>query len=133
MRNLVIFGLVVLLVALNCEAMAPAQLSGTSGKDVLTKIASKEITTQPTNAVPGDLWSWGSIPYGNMLVNGKLVSTGHDGNTIVSYPAFPVNTTPIYQIANPMTLKFGANDLKNPDFNGDLWSMAQLANQPVLY
>ena len=33
MRNLVVFGLVIMLLALTCEAMAPVQLTGTGGKD----------------------------------------------------------------------------------------------------
>jgi len=133
MRNLIVFGLILLLLALNCEALAPVQLTGTNGKDILTKIASSKITTQPTNASSTDLWNWGSIPLGNILSNGKLVSTGDDGSTVLVYPAFPINDTPIYQISNPMVSKYSANDLRNPDSNQDYWTMAQLTNQSVLY
>jgi hypothetical protein len=133
MRNLIVFGLILLLLALNCEALAPVQLTGTDGKDILTKIASSKITTQPTNASSTDLWNWGSIPLGNILSNGKLVSTGDDGSTVLVYPAFPINDTPIYQISNPMVSKYSANDLRNPDSNQDYWTMAQLTNQSVLY
>jgi hypothetical protein len=133
MRNLIVFGLILLLLALNCEALAPVQLTGTDGKDILTKIASSKITTQPTNASSSDLWNWGSVPLGNMLSNGKLVSTGDDGSTILAYPAFPINTTPIYQVSNPMVSKYSAGDLQNPDSNQDYWTMAQLTNQFVLF
>jgi hypothetical protein len=134
MRNLVVFGLVILLLALNCEAMAPVQLTGASGKDILTKIASTKITTQPTNALSADLWSWGSIPLGNVLSNGKLISTGDEGNAILAYPAFPTTTTPNFQVLNPMApSKYSAADLQNPDYNQDYWTMAQLTNQSVLY
>ena len=133
MRNLVAFGLVLLLLALNCEAMAPVQLTGTSGKDILTTISSTKITTQLTNASSADLWSWGSVPYGNIISNGKLVLTGDDGSTILVYPAFPINATPNFQLSNPMVSKYAASDLQNPDLNEDYWAMAQLGNQSVLY
>ncbi len=133
MRNLVVFGLVILLLALTCEAMVPVQLTGTSGRDILTQIASTKITTQPTNASSSDLWSWGSVPYGNIVSNGKLVSTGDDGLTMLAYPAFPINTTPIYRLSDPMVSKYVASDLKDPDYNRDSWTMAQLTNQSVLY
>lgn len=133
MRNLIVFGLIFLLLALNCAAMAPVQLTGTGGKDILTKIASTKITTQPTNASSSDLWNWGSVPLGNIVSNGKLVSTGDDGSTLLVYPAFPINSTPIYQVSNPMVSKYAAADLQNPDSNQDYWTMAQLTNQSVLY
>ena len=133
MRNLVVFGLVILLLALTCEAMVPVQLTGTSGKDILKQIASTKITTQPTNASSAGLWSWGSVPYGNIISNGKLVSTGDDGSTILVYPAFPINDTPIYRLTDPMTSKYVASDLQDPDYNRDSWAMAQATNQPVLY
>lgn len=133
MRKLIVLSLILLLLALNCEAMAPVQLTGAGGKEVLTKIASTKITTQPTSASSSDLWSWGSIPLGNILSNGKLVSTGDDGSTVMVYPAFPGNTTPIYQISNPMVSKYAASDLQNPDLNQDYWTMAQLADQSVLF
>ena len=133
MRNLIVFGLILLLLALNCEAMAPVQLTGTGGKDILTQITSTKITTQPNNASSADLWSWGSVPYGNIISNGKLVSTGDDGSTILVYPAFPINDTPIYRLTDPMTSKYVASDLQDPDYNRDSWAMAQATNQPVLY
>ena len=133
MRNLIVFGLILLLLALNCEAMAPVQHTGTGGKDILTQITSTKITTQPNNASSADLWSWGSVPYGNIISNGKLVSTGDDGSTILAYPAFPINDTPIYRLNNPMTSKYAASDLQDPDYNLDSWTMAQLNNQSLLY
>ena len=133
MRNLIVFGLVILLLALTCEAMVPVQLTGTSVKDILTQIASTKITTQPTNASSAGLWSWGSVPYGNIISDGKLVSTGDDGSTILVYPAFPINDTPIYRLSDPMTSKYVASDLKDPDYNLESWAMAQATNQPVLY
>ena len=133
MKNLIVLGLILSLLALNCEAMAPVQLTGTSGKDILTQIASTKITTQLTNASSADLWNWGSVPYGNIVSNGKLVSTGDDGSTILVYPAFPINDTPIYRLTDQMTSKYVASDLQDPDYNRDSWAMAQATNQPVLY
>lgn len=133
MRTLMIFGLILLLLALNCEAMAPVQLAGTGGKDILAQIASTKITTQPTNDSSGGLWNWGSVPYGNIVSNGKLVSTGDDGSTILAYSAFPISDTPIYRLNNPMTSKYAASDLQDPDYNLDSWTMAQLNNQSLLY
>lgn len=102
-------------------------------KRYLDEIASTKITTQPTNASSADLWNWGSVPLGNIVSKGKLVSTGDDGSNILVYPAFPINTTSIYQISNPMVSKYAASDLQNPDLNLDYWTMAQLTNQSVLY
>ncbi len=62
MRNFIVFGLIFLLLALNCEATDPVQLSGISGQTILIQVASKNITHQLTAASPGDLWNWGRIP-----------------------------------------------------------------------
>lgn len=62
MRNLIIFCLIVLLLALNCEAAAPVKLSGIGGQTILAQLASTNITTQITKASAGDLWNWGKIP-----------------------------------------------------------------------
>jgi hypothetical protein len=47
MRCLVIFGLILLVLALNCEATEPVQLSGAGGQSTLMKIAG---TAQFVNA-----------------------------------------------------------------------------------
>jgi hypothetical protein len=131
--TLMAFGIALMLLALNCEAAEPVQLSGSGGQTILAQVASTNITTQVTKA-SADLWSWGSIPLGNVLSNGKLVSTGDEGNAILAYPAFPTTTTPNFQVLNPMApSKYSASDLQNPDYNQDYWTMAQLTNQSVLY
>jgi hypothetical protein len=136
MRNLVVFGLVLLLLALNCEAMAPVQLTGAGGKDILTKIANTNITTQPTKASTSDLWNWGTVPLGNVLENGKLVSIGDDGTSTLFYPLLPTNATTaaqLYQLSNQMAaFRVAPTDLLNPDLNGDVWSAVQFNDQPVL-
>jgi hypothetical protein len=73
MRNLIIFGLVLLLLALNCEATAPVQLSGIGGQTTLTKVASANITTEVTNASANDLWNWGKIPLNYALNNSGML------------------------------------------------------------
>jgi hypothetical protein len=40
----------------------------------------------------------------------------------VFYPIFPSNTTPIYQVFNPMPpYRLAATDLQNPDLIGDMF------------
>ncbi len=74
MRNLIIFCLIVLLLALNCEAAAPVQLSGIGGQTILARLASTNITTQITKASAGDLWNWGKIPMNYALDgSGKMI------------------------------------------------------------
>jgi len=63
MRNLLLFGLILLLLTLNSGAIAPLQLSGASGQSILAKVASVNITTDVTKASGNDLWNWGKIPY----------------------------------------------------------------------
>ena len=67
MRNLVSFGLVLLLLALNCEATTSVQLSGIGGQTILAQIASTNISNQVTKASASDLWSWGDIPLNSEL------------------------------------------------------------------
>jgi hypothetical protein len=65
MRYLVIFGLILLVLALNCEATEPVQLSGAGGQSTLMKIAG---TAQFVNASANTgLWNWGGIPMGYAL------------------------------------------------------------------
>ena len=70
MRNLIICGLILLALALNCEATAPVQLSGSNGQAVLSQIAVLPIQTNNTSANSGqtnastntNLWNWGGTP-----------------------------------------------------------------------
>jgi len=85
MKNLVIYGLVLFLLALNCMAVSPVQLTGSSGKAVLDSLGVNN-SSQATGALPGNasnltgnnslesIWSWGKIPEGYTLNKfGKLV------------------------------------------------------------
>ncbi len=69
MKNLAICGLVLLLLALSCEAAEPIQLSGASGQSILMQIAGADAyqTTNATANTSGGLWNWGEIPRGYTL------------------------------------------------------------------
>lgn len=67
MKNTVIFGLIFLLLALDCTA-APMQLSGDAGRSILGTIDNN--TTNQTDAYnnsANDLWSWGKVPVGHSI------------------------------------------------------------------
>ena len=85
MKNLVIYGLVLFLLALNCMAVSPVQLTGSSGKAVLDSLGVNN-SSQASGALAGNasnltgnnslenLWSWGNIPVGYSLNKfGKLI------------------------------------------------------------
>jgi len=85
MKNLVIYGLVLFLLALNCMAVSPVQLTGSSGKVVLNSLGVNN-SSQASGTLAGNtsnltginslenLWSWGNIPEGYSINKfGKLV------------------------------------------------------------
>ena len=85
MKNLVICGLVLFLLAVNCMAISPVQLTGSSGKAVLNSLGINN-SSQAAEALAGNasnltginslenLWSWGNIPEGYSINKfGKLV------------------------------------------------------------
>ena len=85
MKNLVIYSLVLFLLALNCMAVSPVQLTGSSGKAVLNSLGVNN-SSQATEALAGNasnltginslenLWGWGNIQEGYSLNKfGKLV------------------------------------------------------------
>jgi hypothetical protein len=73
MRNFVVCILILLALALNCEATAPVQLSGTNGTAISSQIAGPVQTNNiSTNS---SLWNWGSTPIGYTLnKSGTLTS-----------------------------------------------------------
>ena len=90
MKNLVIYGLVLFLLALNCMAVSPVQLTGSSGKAVLDSLVVNN-SSQASGALAGNasnltgnnslenLWSWGNIPVGYSLdKSGNLVQNSTD-------------------------------------------------------
>lgn len=72
-RTLIMLCLAFATLATVCSATVPVQLGGSSGQDILTQVASVNVTSQLTKASPSDLWSWGKIPYNYALnESGKL-------------------------------------------------------------
>ncbi len=83
MRSFIVFGLIFLLLILNSEAATPLSLTGSSGKTILTQIASTNITDEVTKATADGLWNWGKIPMNYELnQSGKLSDiSGWDATT----------------------------------------------------
>ena len=90
MKNLVIYGLVLFLLALNCMAVSPVKLTGSSGKAVLNSLGVNN-SSQASGALAGNtsnltginslenLWSWGNIPEGYSInKSGNLVQNSTD-------------------------------------------------------
>ena len=90
MKNLMIYGLVLFLLAVNCMAVSPVQLTGSNGKAVLNSLGVNN-SSQVAEALAGNtsnltgnnslenLWSWGNIPVGYSLNKfGKLVENTTD-------------------------------------------------------
>lgn len=67
LRNLILLSLALSFLAIDCTAIVPVQLGGSSGQSILTQVASVNVTSQLTNASPVDLWSWGKTPYNYIL------------------------------------------------------------------
>ena len=95
MRNLVISSLILLALALNCEATAPVQLSGSNGQAILSQIAvpvqtnntlSESGQTNKTSINTG-LWNWGGVPFGFTLNKSGILSPFDDENNGVWTPS----------------------------------------------
>ena len=125
---LIVLG-IALLVSLSISQ--PLSIGGTYGKSWLENYGSKDIVSNSTG-----LWDWGSIPLGNILMNGKLTSIGDSGDTVLITPAFPINMTPILQNRPLMTSEYSGlsiADLSSPYISEDPWAVAQTIGQPILY
>ncbi len=107
------------------------QISGSYGETWLAESGNKNVIKQQS---PNQgLWSWGTIPKGQILSNGKLTQLGP---ATLIYPAFPTSTTPIiYNATTPQEAIRGLNasDLNNPMISEDPWVMAQTSDRPVLF
>ncbi len=102
MRELIIFGLTVLTLALNCQGTEPVHIGQDTGMSILDSLVDNisnttnipnisNVTNMPNQSfnatnismnqtnntkkkIAGDLWSWGKIPIGYKLdESGKLV------------------------------------------------------------
>jgi hypothetical protein len=110
----------------------PISISGNYGRAWLENYGNKNIVPNSTS-----LWDWGHVPLGNILQNGKLTSIGNSGTPIeLFYPAFPTNTTPIFQNRSLMASGYSGlspADLSSPYLTEDPWFAAQTIGQPILY
>jgi hypothetical protein len=85
MRNLVICGLILLTLVLNCEAIAPVQLTGSSGQAILSQLqGSAQTANLSTNT---SLWNWGGVPFGFTLNKSGIMSPFDDVNNGVWTPS----------------------------------------------
>jgi hypothetical protein len=76
MRKLVVCALILLALALSCEATAPIQLSGTNGKAILSQTAgSVQTNNTSTNS---SLWNWGNTPIGYTLNKSGILTPIQD-------------------------------------------------------
>ena len=84
MKNLIVFCVIFLLLALNCFA-APLQLSGGTGRSILGTIDSNNSTNQTNSSNGADLWGWGKLPLGySMNATGKLIANPVNDNGLVT-------------------------------------------------
>ena len=84
MKNFIVFGVVLLLLALDCFA-APLQLSGGTGRSILGSIDSNNSTNQTNSSNGADLWGWGKLPLGySMNATGKLIANPVNDNGLVT-------------------------------------------------
>jgi hypothetical protein len=130
MKVLIIALVIALLASLSIGQ--PISIGGTYGKSWLEGYGSKNIVPNSTG-----LWDWGHIPLGKILLkDGKLMSIGDSGDTVLIVPAFPTNTTPILQNRALMTSDYSGlsvADLSSPYLMEDPWAVSQTMGQPVLY
>jgi hypothetical protein len=107
------------------------QISGNYGETWLAQSGNKNVVEQQS---PNQgLWSWGAIPKGRSLSNGKLMP---ESPGILIYPAFPTSTTPIViNATTPSEAINGSNSsqISNPYISEDPWVIAQTADQPVFF
>jgi len=89
MRNLIMCGLILLSLALNCDATAPVQLSGSNGQAILSQIAVPVQTNNTlsesgqTNKTSTGLWNWGGVPFGFTLnKSGILAPFDYENNGV---------------------------------------------------
>jgi len=120
MRTYLLIVLAFLLVGL--AVSESTQVGGDFGKSWLNQFGNEPVILDK----PDTLWSWGSIPKGQMLIDGKLEPIGE---LSIFYPAFPVNNTPIY--LNRTELR-GTADLASPYLTSDPFFVAQTTGQPII-
>lgn len=120
--------IVLVMVFLMLPAIAEyTQVGGSFGITWLNQTGNLQQFSQPAG-----LWSWGVIPKGQMLSNGKLTEIG--GGMLI-YPAFPTSTTPIILNATTPGRELNQSNISqiNPLTLEDPWTVAQTNDRPVLF
>ena len=109
----------------------PVNVGGNYGRSWLNSSGNKNIIPSSSG-----LWDWGQTPSGYILMNGKLVSTGETGSTLI-YPAFVTNSTPLIGNASLNAPNYGPRGLTLAQLASsymyeDPWAVAQSTGQPIL-
>ncbi|HSD59196.1 MAG TPA: hypothetical protein VLB04_13545 [Methanotrichaceae archaeon] len=120
----------IVLVLLILPALAqPVNVGGEFGKSWLNSSGSKNVVQERS----GDLWTWGAVPKGQMLINGILEPIGI---STWYYPFFPESSSPI--ILNATSPIIDATPFPSSDFSSrypleDPWFVAQITGHPVIF
>ncbi len=105
----------------------PQQIGGDYGKSWLNKFGNKNVVRDDLDG----LWSWGTTPKGQLLINGTLQP---EGITTVYDPSFLDNQSPIIlnRTAGSISSSYLPLDLYSAYFTDDPWFLAQTAGRPVI-
>lgn len=109
-------------------------VGGSYGQNWLNNSGNKNVLSATSSS--SGLWGWGNTPVGHLLMNGKLISTGDAGSTLV-YPAFVTNSTPVIGNATLNAPQYDPRhlnqaQLSSPYLLEDPWTVAQETGQPIL-
>jgi len=86
MKNSIVLGLIFLLLAGSSFAV-PLQLSGNSGRDILSTIDLNNSTNETRITNESDLWNWGKLPVGHFInASGKLAANPINDDGLVVVP-----------------------------------------------
>jgi hypothetical protein len=128
MKTLVLLCIALLIIP---SLSQPINVGGNYGRSWLNNSGNKNIISSSSG-----LWDWGQTPSGYILMNGKLVSTGETGSTLI-YPAFVTNSTPLIGNASLNAPNYGPRGLTLAQLASsymyeDPWAVAQSTGQPIL-
>jgi hypothetical protein len=121
---------IIVLVLFILPALAqPVNVGGEFGKRWLNSSGSRDVVQERG----GDLWTWGSMPKGQMVINGTLEPMG---TSTWYYPFFPKSSSPI--ILNASSPIIDATPFPTSDFSSrypleDPWFVAQITGYPVVF
>ena len=122
--------LIITLILFILPAIAqPVNVGGEFGKSWLNSFGNKNVVQERN----GSLWTWGSVPKGQMVINGTLEPIG---TSAWYYPFFPESSTPI--ILNATYPIIDASPFPSSDFSTnysleDPWFVAQITGHPVVF